>query len=250
MKKILMLTISLCMVNSAFAMNVSTGNDKILLSAAIRVGNLEKVKKIIENGTSIDARLYPTNGTPLIVAIESMYESVLILALESRGEFKREYDSKIVKFLLENGANVRAADDRGYTPLMLAAKHDFQSVIIMLLSQIPLSERKKIKDNVIAALRVFGGKPGMNRDTKKLIINDMISKFVNEHMERIKALLVAQDQNGFTARDMALDIRGLRSEHPEIAQQTAQLLDLTNPQSQKIIRAAVEKNIRSIISGS
>jgi CHAT domain-containing protein/ankyrin repeat protein len=68
-------------------------------------GQLEAVKFLLGRGANINARHTTDKGTPLLYAIQ-------------------EFHSVVTDYLINNGANVNAADNNGATPMVYAALND------------------------------------------------------------------------------------------------------------------------------
>ena len=83
-------------------------HDEMPLNEAARAGNLDTVKMLIQKGAKPDAPSGPGGLTPLANA-----------CCGSPGVGKDQVG--VIQFLLQQGAKVSAPDDRGTTPLMLAA---------------------------------------------------------------------------------------------------------------------------------
>lgn len=98
----------------SFTFPLQTNDESPLLIYAIKSGNLEQVKKLL-NPQDVNSLLAPENYTPLIIALKSN-------------------QPKIVKFLVENGANPNLRC-HGRTPLMFACQVISKTQIKILLAQ-------------------------------------------------------------------------------------------------------------------
>jgi ankyrin repeat protein len=96
------------------------------LSNAVRKGNVNAVKKLLNNGASVNqADKY--GGTPLIIA-------------SGLGR------ADIVKLLLAKGANVNKANNNGNTPLYIASREGHPEVVKVLLAAPGIDVNKAGKD--------------------------------------------------------------------------------------------------------
>ena len=75
---------------------------------AVGLGNLEKVRTLLESGAAVNA-VDVDGSTPLMI-------------IASWGRIETLQHLQITELLLENGAEVNIADKRGHTPLMAAAQ--------------------------------------------------------------------------------------------------------------------------------
>lgn len=84
------------------------------LAGSIYARNLEKVRELIESGVDVNIRQEMSGSSPLMVAC----------ALEGTDD--------IVSYLLENGAQVKVKDKKGYTPLMWASENSLAAVNMLI----------------------------------------------------------------------------------------------------------------------
>ncbi len=80
---------------------------------ACKTGNMKVVKRTLKDNFDINAKVIDDGTTALMLA-------------------SAEGQAEVVKFLIENGANINASKRYGYTPLMLAIKKN-QAAIVQLL---------------------------------------------------------------------------------------------------------------------
>ena len=93
------------------------------LHYAAHNGNVDVAELLVSAGGDINARTHD-GRTPLMVAIG-------VAGVQHGPSFRSQ---SIVRWMLQNGANVQAADDTGYTALHYAAQMDNASVINLLLT--------------------------------------------------------------------------------------------------------------------
>jgi ankyrin repeat protein len=79
-------------------------------------GNLAQVRKLLDQGTSVNAKRLEEGTTPLIAACN-----------------RAHYD--VAKFLLDRGADVNSANRNGWTPLMGAASGGDKNLVRLLIDR-------------------------------------------------------------------------------------------------------------------
>lgn len=144
MRKVRLVAFGACMVLilSGHAFGKGTWNE------AIKSGNVEKVKELIESGTDINARL-KSGETPLVMAVDTTKEHVetVTVLLKAGADPKSKSrqgipaivlaaiygHSDVIKSLLDHGAIVDARDSFGFTALMTAAGTGREDVVKQLL---------------------------------------------------------------------------------------------------------------------
>lgn len=174
------------------------------LVAASREGNYDSVKFLLEGYDTEVNRRDAAGDTALIVAAEVCQSRIAQLLIEKGAEVnaansrygstaltiaagKCEDDPRVVRVLLDNGADVHARDSGGDTPLLVAAKKGNEKMVEMLLE----AGAKVDEPNrgytalMIAARRGYGG-----------IVNLLIGK---------KADVNFQNEFGKTALSLARD---------------------------------------------
>ena len=115
------------------------------LCEAAKAGDLEQVKRNLQNGTDINAE--GNKGlTPLHYAARGNYTEVAKLLIDSGADVNKKCidwtplhtgalngNAETVKMLLDNGADVNAKDKHGRTPLYLAIDRMFRKKLVHLL---------------------------------------------------------------------------------------------------------------------
>ena len=84
------------------------------LAASIYNRDLEKVKELIESGADVNISQELSGSSPLMVAC----------ALEGT--------ENVIRYLMENGAEVKVKDRKGYTPLMWASENSLAAVNMLI----------------------------------------------------------------------------------------------------------------------
>ena len=118
------------------------------LLGAIRNGDLEMVKRLLEQGADINKATNSAGDTPLYVASEMGHVDVVTILLERGADINKATNSagytplyvaseagyeEVVKILLEKGADINKADIDGQTPLMIAVSYGDLEVVEVLL---------------------------------------------------------------------------------------------------------------------
>lgn len=106
------------------------GNNPLHYSAM--AGNVELTRYFLACGCDVNAVSCASGMTPLIYAAKSP---------------RRKWKSKIIKILLEAGADVMATDSSGFTALHLCAKctiGDTESVELLLEAGIDVNSQRKV----------------------------------------------------------------------------------------------------------
>lgn len=90
-------------------------NSKYILSffGACGRGELDKVKELIKKGADVNGRLIAHVKNPKTKKIEKLDSTVLIESIKNQ-------QKEIIKYLVQNGADVNKGNAKGVTPLMFA----------------------------------------------------------------------------------------------------------------------------------
>ena len=113
--------------------------------------DLQGVRKEVEAGTSLEATDY-RNRTPLQLAAEQGRMEIVRYLVEAGAEVDATTDVRtgevtplryaitnndieMVLYLIEHGADVNHTNERGWTPLMTAARHGHSDIIDILLAE-------------------------------------------------------------------------------------------------------------------
>ncbi len=116
--------------------NMATENDKLL--AAAKAGNLEKVKEAIKSGANIDIQNEFMKNSALHIASSSGYLD-------------------IVRFLVENNADLLLTNGTDMTPLHLAARDGQVHVVEYLLEKVGNIPERVLNDAIhVASMSVYG----------------------------------------------------------------------------------------------
>jgi hypothetical protein len=157
LKNIALLTICALALQSGmvWAMEKNeVSNDQKLLEAS-KNGNLEEVKKAINNGANINAK-NNYGATPLHLACYNGYLEIVECLVENKAEINAKNNDgypplhlacdkghlDIVKYLIKNGANINAKDNEGYTPCDMAKKDDIKNYLSKFQWHLPLGSIK------------------------------------------------------------------------------------------------------------
>ena len=149
------------------------GNNELPIVKAIYAQNIEIIKYLISqkvnlyatdlsgqttmmicarNGFSDIAKLLLTAGYNLNRSVSTTDQTVLGLAIWNN-------HLKMVKWLLNNGANVDIMDSQGWTPLMIAAYSRFADIVTELLKHHPDTAKKNNRGSTAFDLAVFRNHP-------------------------------------------------------------------------------------------
>jgi len=224
------------------AMDADSGKQTRDLITYALLGNLEKVRELVAEGANVNAS--SLNRTVLERAVASGKnlevakfliergahvnlpnrdgETALMIAAgekASRNGVEPIGTAQMCKLLIENGAHVDAQDQRGWTALHYAALNGHVKALQALLTTIPRSE-------------------ALEMQKYKLIDQALIDRLVASQMLRVKLLILIQDRNNQTARNLAWDWHRL---------DTANMLDETNAAAREWRREQLEANIKRIL---
>jgi len=116
MKKAVLFTAVVLLAAMALSLSTHAEDQESFneLAGSIYARDLHKVRELIESGVDVNIRQEMSGSSPLIVAC----------ALEGTDD--------IISFLLENGAEVRVKDKKGYTPLMWASENSLAAVNMLI----------------------------------------------------------------------------------------------------------------------
>ena len=119
------------------------------LNDAAKEGNLDEVKRLIEEGANIEVR-DSSRATPLYNALDRGNKDVVVFLIlkganvnvnctEGYTPLHRATrffggDKELVNLLIANGANVNAFDDFGYKPLHMAAYYNLTEIAEILIA--------------------------------------------------------------------------------------------------------------------
>jgi len=159
--------------------DIVTAKDLLIINAA-KDGDLNKVKKLIKNGSNINAQ---RTFTPLELAVSRSHKDVIVFLIENGAKIKNEFlkeaaqnnDIDTVKLLVANGADVK--DTKYGVPLISAASDGNIALIKFLLDKgadvnatsqcgetaldwAGYNEDGEEKDNLIKLLKSHGAKNG------------------------------------------------------------------------------------------
>lgn len=154
--------VKLLVENGAVVDAVAITNQDTPLILAVSSGNVDIVKFLVQNSASLDTKNCYGNTALLQAAKDGYYEicdellnagadiSVVnnkgssALHLCCYGENKKEHKIDLVRLLTKSGASVNARDERGVTPLLIAAGAARSDVIEFLLDN---GADPSVKDN-------------------------------------------------------------------------------------------------------
>ena len=125
---------------AADAVPIPAPLDKALFEA-VGAGNLAAVNSLVAQGANINAKHPPWGLTPLLIA--------------------PDVSNAMVRYLLEHGANVNAADREGITVLMRAVHSRDAENVKLVLNYLPKLEAKGTWNNTALTYAVVQGNPDM-----------------------------------------------------------------------------------------
>lgn len=142
--------------------DVQNARGRTPLYEAAKRGRLEVVKLLVEKGAKIDAHDAVSGFVPLHIASEQKHADVVKYLLDkgapvdTRNKSEQtplwqaawqpwHRDDEIAAVLIEHGANVNARDDKGFTPLHMAALTGHLPVVRLLLSKRAQVDAKSTK---------------------------------------------------------------------------------------------------------
>ena len=115
---------------------------------ACKVGNIDEVKRLIEQGVDVNAR--DSNGwTPLVFAAGSGHAEIADLLIDNNADVTSQTNegrnalmyaaayfghTDIARILIDNDADIDAIDNKGLTALMLAARRGHIDTAGLLLN--------------------------------------------------------------------------------------------------------------------
>jgi hypothetical protein len=265
---VLAITLALSAMQPLMAMDTPNAIDTDALGqnlmTAVQYGHAKKVNDLIAAGAPVNYSR--SNGTtPLMQAATGWsrksignepYVAIAHMLLEKGAQINQtnkhgntalmcaagSNNAPLCKLLIDNGAILEKKQTEGleFSACHFAATYGHTDAITTLLTTIPMHKKLKIRKTIGRLYQIKHAKPQLPRDVRKLITQEIINELVNDEMDRIEQLLRLQDRDGAIVRNVAL-----RNNHPE----TAQLLDLTNPESYTAIRKQIKNNISRILLG-
>jgi len=141
---VLLWTLSALLPVSLAAQEIDLDED---LRVAAQFGDLERVRQLIGEGASVNARRGPYGETPLMAAAQAGNLELVRLLIENGAELHARDDygnrplhyafvEEVALLLLEHTSDVDLEyDDAPVTPLSLAAQHDFPQAAQVLLDR-------------------------------------------------------------------------------------------------------------------
>ena len=117
------------------------------LYTSVLNGNVEMVRLLLEHGARVDDAVGSSGETALGVATRNNSVRIVNMLLQEGADVNRQIGdlairccigrfTKITQALqcfLENGGNIDVKNKRGYTPLHIAARNDFEHIVRFLL---------------------------------------------------------------------------------------------------------------------
>ena len=139
----------------------SEGNSPLLVAASR--GNIGLVKLFIEHGAFVNASDMFGN-TPILISLHKNFDDITEFLLSKDADLNKANNSgetplivaakkghiKFVKVFVEKGAAIDAADKNGDTALILAKRENRHDVVLYLLNQNALIEKRSEQDELLA----------------------------------------------------------------------------------------------------
>ncbi|XP_033219899.1 putative ankyrin repeat protein RF_0381 [Belonocnema kinseyi] len=97
------------------------------LHLAVSKGKFEIVETLVKKGADVNAT--SPHGSPLHVACDTFYSS------KSNDKSHHVHKTKIVKFLIQQGANIHALNSTKKTPLLTAVDNKYEKMVEVLLQE-------------------------------------------------------------------------------------------------------------------
>jgi hypothetical protein len=219
-KLILLITLTLGAAQPVLAMD-ATQPLKMTLHAAAFLGDTELCKQLILERADVNKKVLPSEKTPLHYAAAA-------------GNVIACYK------LIAAGASLNILDKEAHTPLTLAIARKHIELVQAILTTPLRNEYKKMKANRCGLIAIRFAQPRLPRDVRLLIDRQLINSFVQDHMHRIEKML-AYDRNLIPSHPNDIALPLAQSMHHT---QIAQMLDLNNPDTVKLII----REVRPLIS--
>ena len=173
----------------------------IQLLEAIHTGNSVELQSLIDQGANVNY-VYPlgTTYTNELGSVDSSGYTPLGIAAHHQ-YFAQGQPLIIIELLIKNGAAVDLPNGyRHETPLAMAAKWSGPEALDILLTTIPLSEVPTVQGKIIALAVVKFGMPQLPRDIRKIVYQEMINVIVQDQLSRVEQLVAIPDKYGKTSQ--------------------------------------------------
>lgn len=161
---------SLIRLSNGVFMEIGNAYGRAPLMSAIRQGNTEVVRLILEHCPNIKAMIMTKDiyeQTPLLFAVQAGNPEIVQLLVSHGSDIEARnrlgitalglaitHGSDVkVRILMNNGADIEAKDYFGRTPLLLAIKAGFSSIIEILLEKFSDCEAKMKRDQAEKEIR-------------------------------------------------------------------------------------------------
>lgn len=166
--------------------NIYVELDSTLVLEAGR-GNKTKVKELIAQGAFIDA-IAQDNVTPLLATLQG---AMVRMSLDAAGNFHEDYH-ELVKYFLDQGANVNHQDIRGNTPLMHAVFLS-PSVFKTILDKNPdLMLVNKNSETILKLIQTTQASRDANPEVQKILKFDEKLAILQAHLRKFEHTTKAQ----------------------------------------------------------